>query len=198
MQGREKSTYIRALAGVGFVAGLALLGGLARASSPSGKARIQPLLAISGQVHPKHGVIYRGDLQLVLSPDQREITRLRYTESTRNLLSMKKEQFSIDLDPARAAEGATLMEFTSRPVITLKADRLRPATGGTLSLLITRDQRKGDTRVLHLKLARNCATCPVELSLDESGESGTLDRMGRDSSPGDPSSWQPAPADSAP
>lgn len=162
---------------VGLILGAAWAGGAARASSPLLKNRIQPLLSLTAQGHSKNGVIYRGDLKLVLSPDQKEIVRLRYSESTKNLLSLKTELYSADFEPKQLPSGAALMEFTSRPVISLKANHFDSRTGGSLVLIITRDQRKGDTRALHLKLSRSCSTCPFELNLDENGETASAARM---------------------
>ncbi len=158
--------------------GIAMVGGLAKASSPT-KLRLQSLVTLTGQIQPLKEPVYRGDLLLVLSSDKKEIRQLRYVETSRNPLTGGTDSFTADIEPSAAKAGATLMEFNSHAAISIKADTLDPKTGGAVSLLLTREHRKNkiDNRALHLKLSRNCDTCDFALDLDENGEKSSAAHM---------------------
>ncbi len=165
------------LVACGFL-GIAMVGGLAKASSPT-KLRLQQLITLTGQIRPLQEVVYRGDLLLVMSSDKKEIRQLRYVETSRNPISGGTESFTADIELSSAKAGATLMEFNSHAAITIKADQLNSRTGGSVALILTREHRKSkiDDRALHLKLSRTCETCDFSIDLDENGEKGSAAHM---------------------
>lgn len=161
--------------GLGCLLGAALVGGFAKAAAPN-KTRVVSVLGLSAQLNPKHGTIYRGNLQLVMSSDYRKILGFRYLESTKNVLTLKNELYSTDF-AIDGSQGTRLMEFTSKPVVVLKTERMNSSSGGAITLLLTRDQKKGDTRALHLKLSRACGNCAFTVEIDENGERGLTDQI---------------------